>query len=134
MRVRLIHRMQIALVLCLAIFSASSLLAQEEEKPRAAPDTKVLDDQQWKQLDASVQRALKWLASKQNEDGSFESPEAGQAGITSLCLMAFMAQGESPSDGKYEQQLAKAIDYLIAQQKANGLIATMADNLSLIHI
>ena len=128
MRVRLIHRMQTAVVLCLAIFSASSLLAQEEEKPRAAPDTKVLDDQQWKQLDASVQRALKWLASKQNEDGSFESPEAGQAGITSLCLMAFMAQGESPSDGKYEQQLAKAIDYLIAQQKANGLIATMADN------
>ena len=119
---------QATIFLCAAIFSADILLAQEEETPRAAPDTKVLDEQQWEQLDQSVQRALAWLATKQNEDGSFESPEAGRAGITSLCLMAFMAQGESPSDGKYEQQLAKAIDYLIAQQKPNGLIATMADN------
>jgi len=123
-----VRKLPATIIFCAAIFSANILWAQEEATPRAAPDTKVLDDQQWEQLDQSVQRALAWLANKQNEDGSFEAPEAGQAGITSLCLMAFMAQGESPSDGKYEQQLAKAIDYLIAQQKANGLIATMVDD------
>ena len=102
------RKLPATIIFCAAIFSANILWAQEEATPRAAPDTKVLDDQQWEQLDQSVQRALAWLATKQNEDGSFEAPEAGQAGITSLCLMAFMAQGESPSDGKYEQQLAKA--------------------------
>ena len=41
--------------------------------------------------------------------------------------MAFLAVGESP-DGQYKQQLANAIDFIIAQQKSNGLIATTAPN------
>ena len=41
--------------------------------------------------------------------------------------MAFLAQGESP-DGQYQKQLATALDYIIAQQKLNGLIETTAPN------
>jgi len=91
---------------------------------QSPPDTSILEPAQWKRLDESVQRGLKWLATQQKKDGSFESPISGQPAITSLCLMAFMAQGESPSGGDYQRQLSKAIDFIVAQQKPNGLIAT----------
>lgn len=103
-------------------------MAQEEEKPRAAPETTVLDEQQWKRLDQSVDRGLVWLATKQQADGSFESIDLGQPAVTSFCVMAFLSQGESPIDGKYKQELTKAIDYIADQQKANGLIARKAPN------
>ena len=118
------RKIQATIVLCAAIFSANVLLAQDEATPSTEPDTEVLDQQQWKQLDESVQRALQWLATQQQVDGSFKSADPGQPAVTSFCLMAFLAQGESPANGKYKQQLAKAIDFIAAQQKPNGLIAT----------
>ena len=124
---------QSTIVLLALIFWAGALLAQEEAKPpadepkpRAAPDSKILDEQEWKQLDQSVERALSWLATQQKDVGSFESVDPGQPAVTSFCLMAFLAQGESPSDGQYKEQLSKAIDFIVSQQKPNGLIATTA--------
>ena len=115
-------------VLCLVAVSTNVLLAQEAVEIRSAPDSRVLGDEQWKQLDDSVQKGLQWLATQQEEDGSFKTLDSGQPAVTSFCLMAFLAQGESPADGKYQKQLAKAIDFIIKQQKANGLIATTAPN------
>ena len=114
------------------LFSQAS--AQTETEPsqeaetelRQPPDASVLEADQWKKVDASVERALTWLASQQQADGSFRSIDVGQPAITSLCLMAFLAQGESPVDGQYQQQLTKAIGYILAQQKANGLIGFTA--------
>ena len=117
-----------ASVICLAtvcLFSSVSL-AQEEPQPRSAPNANVLDAEQWKQVDTSVERGLEWLITQQEADGSFETTQLGQPGITALSLMAFLAQGESPIDGRHQQQLSKAIDYIVAQQKANGLIAINA--------
>ena len=120
-----LNRILGTLVLCAAVFSTSVLLAQEEATPLAAPDTNVLDQEQWEQLDESLQRGLKWLADQQEKDGSFESTRFGQPAVSSLCLMAFMAQGESPSDGKYQLQLSKAVDFILAQQNPNGLITVV---------
>ena len=94
------------LVLCSTIFSAAVVLAQDKPAPRAAPDTSILEPAQWKRLDESVQKGLKWLATQQQEDGSFKSPKLGQPAVTSLCLMAFMAQGESPAGGEYQQPVS----------------------------
>jgi hypothetical protein len=96
---------------------ANVLLAQAEAEPRSAPDTTVLDQKKWKQVDASVKRGLERLISQQNEDGSFETIELGQPAITSFCLMAFLAQGESPTNGKYQKQLSKAVDYIVDPEK-----------------
>jgi len=128
-------RIQATLVLCAALFSASSLLAQDEAtppaeqpKPQAMDPTSVLDEQEWKQVDQSVGRALKWLAAQQEKDGSFPSIEIGQPGVTSLCMMAFMAQGHIPGEGEYGDLLQRALGYIVSCQKRNGILAAAAPN------
>ena len=122
------NRLQLILSLVAAAFFNSVLCAQNDPELRPAPNPQMLDKDQWKQLDDSVGRALQWLATQQQEDGSFDAIDLAQPGVTSLCLMAFLAQGESPADGQYQQQLAKAIDFIANQQKANGLIAAVGPN------
>lgn len=121
-------KLQLALFLILTALSTNVLFAQAKTEPLSAPNASVLDKAQWKQLDDSVKRGLQWLISQQKEDGSFDSPVSGQPGITSLCLMAFMAQGENPADGKYQQELVAAVNFIADQQKRNGLIASTAPN------
>lgn len=117
-------------IVALATFPVSCSFAQEEPKPRATADADVLNAEQWKQIDQSVKRGLAWLIEKQEADGSFEGIDAGQPAVTSFCLMAFLATGENPVDGKYSQQLSKSIDYIVSQQKPNGLIAVFANGAS----
>ena len=114
-----------AFFLLTTIVSASTLSAQPALEARPAPSRDVLTEKQWKQLDESVGRGLKWLATQQQEDGSFEAIDRGQPAVTSFCVMAFLAQGKSPVDGEYKEQLTKAIDFIVDQQKPNGLIATV---------
>ena len=113
-------------VLLASLVLSGTVLAQEESAPRTAPSPNVLTRERWQQVDAAVERGLGWLASQQQEDGAFKSDERAQPAITSFCLMAFLAQGESPVDGKYQQPLARAIEFIAGQQQANGLIATVA--------
>lgn len=122
------NRITILAFLLATTFIPSTLFAQAETEPRSAPDANVLDAQTWKQLDNSVERGLAWLLTKQRDDGSFETIANGQPAVTSFCLLAFLANGESPSDGQYKQQLSKAVDFIMAQQTTNGLIALGAPN------
>ena len=110
------------------VLSTSALFAQTETniEPRKTSAANVLDKEKWKQLDLSTRRGLEWLAKQQKEDGSFACPKQAQPSVTSFCLMAFLAQGESPADGKYQQQLTRAISFILDQQKPNGLIAATA--------
>ena len=118
------------LTIALATFPVDYSFAQEKPKPPATADADVLNAEQWKQVDQSVKRGLAWLAKKQKEDGSFEGIDAGQPAVTGFCLMAFLSTGENPVDGAYSQQLSKSIDYIVSQQKPNGLIAVFADGAS----
>jgi hypothetical protein len=89
------------------------------------PQSKVLTADEWRRLDASIDRALDWLLAQQKSDGSFPTIERGQPGVTSLCVLAFMAHGHAAGDGKYWAQLDRAADYIIACQKQNGLITRL---------
>jgi hypothetical protein len=82
----------------------------------------VLTPEEWKRVDAAVERALSWLASQQQADGSFPTLDTGQPGVTSLCTMAFMAHGHTPGEGVYAKRIERARDFAMSCQKENGLI------------
>lgn len=77
-------------------------------------------------MDGAVARALDWLASQQEADGSFPTIPNGQPGVTSLCTMAFIAHGNVPGDGRYGRHLERASDYVLDCQKVSGLFALTA--------
>src|SRR5262249_16795911 len=79
-----------------------------------------------RRIDASVKRAFNWLISQQQPDGSFPTLELGQPGVTSLCVLAFMAHGHGPDDGVYGKQVERAIEFILRCQKDNGIIALEA--------
>jgi len=84
----------------------------------------VLTPEQWKSVDGSIDRALKWLASKQRSDGSFQAPDSGQPAVTALCVLAFLSRGHLPGQGPYGKHIDRGIDYVISSRKPNGLLCT----------
>jgi len=80
---------------------------------------------QWSQIESSVDRALVWLASQQNADGSFPGIPNAQPAITSLGVMAFLSRGHMPEHGRYGKQLTKAIDYVLATQNRRGIFCLL---------
>ena len=131
---------QAAFIFLTTIVSASTVLAQAELETLPAPSAKaqtkeqwkqpgestdVLTSQEWKQLDESVDRAFKWLLTQQRPDGSFDTQPnkpLGQPGVTSLCVLSFLAHGHVPNEGRYGKQLRRAIDYIVSCQQPNGLL------------
>jgi hypothetical protein len=93
----------------------------KRESARAPTD--VLTDNEWQRVDAAVERALAFLAEQQQPDGSFPSLSHAQPGVTSLCVLAFMAHGHIPGDGQYGKQLETATNFIVECQKESGLIA-----------
>lgn len=90
------------------------------------PRMDVLTEQQWTRLDDTVDRALRWLASEQQRDGSFPTLVHGQPGVTSLVLLAFAAHGHLPGSGPYGEELSLAVDYVLSCQKPSGILALVA--------
>ncbi|MEM9382371.1 MAG: prenyltransferase/squalene oxidase repeat-containing protein [Planctomycetota bacterium] len=68
----------------------------------------------------SIERGLRWLASRQTaRDGSVEvgDAEPGQRAplaVTSLAALAWMSGGSTPTRGEYQQNVRRAIEYLLA--------------------
>ncbi len=107
------------LCVCIAGMKTNATFAQQSS-------TAILTPAEWGQVDDSVERGLVWLASKQQRNGSFPTLPQGQPGVTSLCVMAFIAQGHIPGEGPYGAQLLKAIEYIASCQKQNGLLSLIA--------
>ena len=76
----------------------------------------------WRRVDLAVDRGLVFLASQQQPDGSFPTLPYAQPGVTSLCVLAFMAHGHTPGSGPYGERLERAVKFIAECQKPNGLI------------
>lgn len=79
--------------------------------------------------EAAVARGLRWIASVQNQDGSWSlanyerhlKPEnEGDAAGTSLALLPFLGAGQTHEAGRYKTHVAKGLAWLIAKQKSDG--------------
>ena len=72
----------------------------------------------------ATRRALRYLASMQNDDGSFgQGRFARHVGITALCGLAFMADGNLPGRGPYGEKVRKALDFVLRSSTETGLLA-----------
>lgn len=77
----------------------------------------------------AIDKGLKFLASKQNDDGSWSRKNDGSfshkdgeypVANTALVLMAHMVRAEFPGEGDHGENLEKGLDYLIRESKASS--------------
>ena len=73
----------------------------------------VLSEKQMNRVDESLSRATDWLSEQQLASGAFPTDPSGQPGVTSLCLLAYMAQGHRPGEGKFGKQVDLALSYVL---------------------
>lgn len=111
------------MLLLLLVVPAGRACAQPAAAARAAPRMDVLTEGEWRQVDGAIDGALVWLASQQKSDGSLPTIAIGQPAVTSLGAMAFLSRGHLPGLGPYGRNLDDALDYVLASQRENGLLA-----------
>lgn len=111
---------------------------------RLDPDRSATIDQLGGSADteAAVRKALAWLASQQEPDGSWNAVRHGagrgqdasgqgreaaggraDCGLTGLSLLAFLGAGHSPLEGEHRTTVSKGIAYLIGKQAPDGNLA-----------
>ncbi|MHC5110735.1 MAG: carboxypeptidase regulatory-like domain-containing protein [Planctomycetota bacterium] len=105
------------------------------QRSPAARDQLVEDGGGSEETEHAVGLALQWLAEHQSPDGSWDGDgfdegceECGgetnaivETGLTGLALLCFVAADHTHDvPGPYQQTVARAIDYLLEQQKGDG--------------
>jgi hypothetical protein len=83
-----------------------------------AADVKVRTADLSPRAERAIDRGLQYLASRQNENGSFGARY--QEACTALALMAFMLKGHFPERGPYGSALDRAIGHLLNQARQGG--------------
>jgi hypothetical protein len=73
----------------------------------------------------AVRAGLDYLAKSQGSDGSWNNDEGGQAypvAMTALAGTAMLANGNSPSRGRYAPQVEKTVEFLLNCSTSSGLL------------
>ena len=98
----------------LALLALTSIAPAQE-----APDPVFA---QWRdKVDPAVENALRYLARVQRADGSFPEGYGDSTGIPALVEMTFLSKAHLPTEGPYAEALNRCIDFVLANQKGDGL-------------
>jgi hypothetical protein len=98
-----------ALVLMSGLTYESQAQQQNEAREAVGPETQ-----------AAVTKALEFLKTQQNQDGSFGS--GYQMANSALVGLAFMSNGSTHYRGPYGEQVAKILDYILRCQDRWGYL------------
>ena len=74
------------------------------------------------EMERSIMRGLDYLARTQNPDGSWSGSHGQLSGVVGLAMLAFLAHGEMPDQGKYGEVIRRAVNYILTSQQSNGLL------------
>jgi hypothetical protein len=72
-------------------------------------------------------RGLDWLAYQQHQLGHWTAQQRYPTAMTGLAGMAFLAEGSTATQGKYSENIRKAVDFLTRRSRPNGLIGDQDD-------
>jgi len=103
-------------IVATAFFSGAALLL-------AARATTAQEDD--RRVDRATDKALEYLARMQSPDGSWPATGLNKnTAVASLAVMAFMAKGHTPGEGRYGDVINKGIDFVMSTSDPNtGYIA-----------
>jgi len=95
----------------------------KSDKPAAAPAKD--ESTQWMApARPAVEKGLKFLASRQQEDGAFAAGGYGRnAAVVALAGMAWLSSGSTPGRGPYGGEVQKVTDYLLDHCEQSGFIS-----------
>src|SRR6478609_8246014 len=90
-----------------------------------AQDKKAEDKALKKRTEEAVEKGLEYLKKSQAQDGHWEA-QGGQypTTMTALAGMCFLMEGSTLKEGKYSDQVKKAVEWFLApnRQQPNGLL------------
>jgi hypothetical protein len=69
-----------------------------------------------------VGQGLDWLAYQQHKLGHWTAQGRYPAAMTALAGLAMLCEGSTTTQGRYSDNLRRAVDYLVRQSRPNGLI------------
>lgn len=79
------------------------------------------------ETEAAIERGLEFLASRQNDDGSWSLEQPGErvllnsdTAATGLTLLAFQGAGYTHRQHQYAATVARGLDFLLQSQKSDG--------------
>ena len=85
---------------------------------------RALDDPQTQEI---VTQGLDWLVYQQHKLGHWTAQGRYPTAMTALAGLAFLCEGSTTTQGKYAENLRRAVDFLTRRSRPNGLIVDMDD-------
>jgi len=93
-----------------------------------ARDKKAEDKALKKRTEEAIEKGLEWLKKTQAQDGHWEA-QGGQypTTMTALAAMCFLMEGSTLKEGKYSDQIQKAVNWFLSanRQQASGLLGNV---------
>ncbi|QDS99434.1 prenyltransferase/squalene oxidase repeat-containing protein [Adhaeretor mobilis] len=79
-------------------------------------------------LRTTISQGLDWLAFQQQASGCWKAQQRYPTAMTSLAGVAILCEGSTTTQGKYAENLRRAVDYLVRRTRQNGLIGDSDDD------
>jgi prenyltransferase beta subunit len=113
------HAWRLTAATLMSIFLVRTSMAQDS---RALADTAAPDFSAAAR--PAVEKGLKFLASRQLDDGSFSTSGYGQnAAVCALAGMAWLSGGSTPGRGPYGEEVTRVTDFLLDHCQESGFIS-----------
>ncbi|HMO86182.1 MAG TPA: hypothetical protein PKC18_14800, partial [Lacipirellulaceae bacterium] len=80
------------------------------------------------QVKKTIAGGLDWLAYQQHKLGHWTAQGRYPTAMTALAGLAMLSEGSTTTQGKYAENIRRAVNFLIQRSRPNGLIGDVDDD------